>query len=109
MEERPQITVRLPDSLYRWLMEKVQSNGSNAPYPDVNQAIIALLIKQKVQEEATPACPRCGSPGEWLGSVEIPDHAVVYAQYRCTRCGNGFLRPQAPRCRPGGCPERSAG
>ncbi len=99
MEESPLITIRLPDSLYRWLMEKVQPNGSDAPYPDVNRAIVVLLTKQKAQEEATPACPRCGRPGERLGSVDVPGHTITYAQYRCTGCSHGFLRPEAPRYR----------
>ena len=36
------------------------------------------------------ACPRCGSPGELLGNVDVPG-CGIYAQYRCRRCSHGFM------------------
>ena len=38
-----------------------------------------------------PVCPLCGSPGELLGEVVISGDGL-YVQYRCRRCGNGFMR-----------------
>ncbi|WP_300998887.1 hypothetical protein [Methanoculleus sp.] len=36
------------------------------------------------------ACPRCGSRGELLGYVDAPG-CGMYTQYRCFRCGHGFM------------------
>ncbi|WP_292409154.1 MULTISPECIES: hypothetical protein [unclassified Methanoculleus] len=35
-------------------------------------------------------CPRCGSPGEFHGTVDLSDRGL-YAQYRCAGCGHGFM------------------
>ncbi len=35
-------------------------------------------------------CPRCGSPGEFLGNVVAPGR-ILYIQYRCPQCGQGFM------------------
>ncbi len=35
-------------------------------------------------------CPRCGSPGEFLGNVIAPGR-ILYTQYRCPGCGQGFM------------------
>ncbi len=35
-------------------------------------------------------CPWCGSPGEYLGAVAVPDRGL-YIQYRCHRCSQGFM------------------
>ncbi len=96
MEERQRIDLLLPGTLYRWLMNKVRTDDHEGLYPDANQAVVALLTKQKRREEATPLCPRCGSPGELLGFVDVGSLEVAYSQYRCIRCGNGFM--QKPRC-----------
>jgi len=38
----------------------------------------------------TARCPSCGGPGERLGQVSVPDRPA-YIQYRCRRCGHGFM------------------
>lgn len=96
MEERQRIDLLLPNTLYRWLMNKVRTDDHDGLYPDANRAVVALLTKQKRREEATPLCPHCGSPGELLGFVDVPDRTIAYSQYRCIRCGNGFM--QKCRC-----------
>lgn len=37
-----------------------------------------------------PVCPRCGFRGEILGDIVVPDGGL-YVQYRCRRCGHGFI------------------
>ncbi|MDN7013843.1 hypothetical protein FGW20_12565 [Methanoculleus sp. FWC-SCC3] len=37
-----------------------------------------------------PACPKCRSSSEYLGCVDALG-CDMYAQYRCRRCGHGFM------------------
>ncbi|MFA7198917.1 MAG: hypothetical protein WC093_06465 [Methanoculleus sp.] len=45
-------------------------------------------------EGKEPTCSRCGSRGELLGEIDIPDHYLC-AQYRCRGCGHGFIARKA--------------
>lgn len=37
-----------------------------------------------------PVCPRCGSPGVYIGAVNAAELGL-YAQYRCSGCNHGFM------------------
>jgi len=37
-----------------------------------------------------PVCPRCGSPGVYIGVVNAAELGL-YAQYRCSGCSHGFM------------------
>lgn len=48
----------------------------------------------------TAPCTRCGADGVHIGETPLPDGNGAYDQYRCLKCGHGFMLPERPGAAP---------